>query len=258
MSERTYNFLSFLSLILLLTIFACSSPQKEKRFSLKTLLGTTSKPEEVIIDQHFNWTTITEYRDEIKIFYQNREFKPVWFNKNSLNPLGEELITELKESWKEGIPEPTGFLTNIENALIQLSNSSSTDNPKAQIITEADVSLTQLYFDFASKIYSGILDPAELEVIWEILPDEIDLVEHLEVALTKGDISGSFNQLRPKHEQYDLLLEAFSNLMQIKKSGGWLLPGKMPLLKEKETHHKIALVKKHLLATGDHNETDST
>ncbi|HZH72140.1 MAG TPA: hypothetical protein VFD91_06590, partial [Mariniphaga sp.] len=223
---------------------------------MKTLLGTTSKPEEVIIDQHFNWTTITEYRDEIKIFYQNREFKPVWFNKNSLNPLGEELITELKESWKEGIPEPTGFLTNIENALIQLSNSSSTDNPKAQIITEADVSLTQLYFDFASKIYSGILDPAELEVIWEILPDEIDLVEHLEVALTKGDISGSFNQLRPKHEQYDLLLEAFSNLLQLKNSGGWPLPGNMPVLKENESHNNIALVKKHLQATGDHNETD--
>src|SRR5690606_10881250 len=172
MSERTYNFLSFLSLILLLAIIACSSPRKEKRFSLKTLLGTASKPEEVIIDQHFNWNNITEYRDEIKIFYQNREFKPVWFNNNSLSPLGEELITELKESWKEGIPEPTGFLTNIEDALIELSNSSTRDNPKAEIIAEADVSLTQAYFDFASQMYSGILDPAELDVIWEILPDE--------------------------------------------------------------------------------------
>src|SRR5690606_26446801 len=56
---------------------------------------------------------------------------------------------------------------------------------------------------------------------------------------------------------YALLLEAFSNLLQLKNSGGWPLPGNMPVLKENESHNNIALVKKHLQATGDHNETDS-
>ncbi len=247
----------FISIFFFPLSYLAIAQEKENSFSLRNLFGTSPQQEEVHIDKYFHFSELHEWGEETERFYRNRDYKPAWFNNSSLNKLGEKVMENLKSSWEEGLPEPVVYLAKVEDAMLRMHKRSAGRTSLPEIITEADVNLTLAWFDFASKLHSGILNPAELNVVWEILPDEVDLVKHLEEAVNKGKISQSFDRLKPQHEQYDLLLTAYKNLLEVKASGGWLLPDTLTKLKEKDSHHSVIRLKRFLSATGDIQEVDT-
>jgi L,D-transpeptidase YcbB len=117
--------------------------------------------------------------------------------------------------------------------------------------------MTQAYFEYATNLSSGLLNPADLDVIWEIKPDKIDLVNHLENAIESRSVAESFEQLKPQHKQYDLLLNAFHQLINESSNGGWPVPGFFPTLRESDTDENVIRLKKYLIATGDLQTNDS-
>lgn len=243
--------------ILITSVNPLSAQDKEKGFSLRRFLGISPKLEEVFIDQHIQLNGLSEYAEESESFYRNRQYKPAWFDGKSLNSQGRELMEILKDSWKEGLPEPTVYLAKAENALMAVNKRQARNNSLPVNISEADVNLSLAWFDYASKMSTGILDPADLNVIWEILPDKPDLAGLLEETLNDRNISRSFDELKPQHEQYDLMLQEFTDLMRIKSGEGWPLPGMFPLLKEKDSDANVVRIKKYLAATGDLDVKDT-
>lgn len=235
---------------------AGSAQEKGSGFSLRELFGISKKSEGILIDEHVNLGSLSNWTSEVQKFYSNRKFQPVWFNNNGLNRKGKELMKELKTSWEAGLPEPVVFLAQAEEAMLSLNRRSANEVPLAQIISEADVNLTLAWFDHASQISTGILNPKELNIVWEILPDETDLVNHLQSAIEKGNIAESFNNLEPRHEQYKLLLKEFHYLTAEQQNGGWPLPGDVPPLKTDDSHPGVTGLKKYLYATGDLQNND--
>lgn len=244
-----YLYISFF--ILITTVRPAGAQDKESGFSLRRFLGISPKLEEVYIDQHIQLNGLSEFAEESDNFYRNRQYKPAWFDGKSLNKQGRDLMEFLKSSWKEGLPEPTVYLAKVENALLAMNNPKTRNSSLPAIISEADVSLTGAWFDYASKLSSGILNPADLNIIWEILPDKPDLADLLVEALTHRDIASSFEELKPKHKQYELLLQAFTELMETRSGDGWPLPGMFSAIKEKDSDANVVQIKKYLAATGD-------
>ncbi len=232
-------------------------PEKESGFSLRKLFGISPKTEEVIVNQHIDLINLSEWSDETSRFYSNRSFQPVWFENGELNKHGQELKSVLKSSWKEGLPVPEIYLVKVEEALLNMQKRSAGRISFAEVISDADVKMTQAWFDYASQISSGILDPKDLDIVWQIIPDTVDLVPHLDKAIEQGKITELFTELKPKHEQYDLLIKEFQRLTEVKEQGGWPLPGSFPPLKENDSHSNVIRIKNYLHATGDLEQGDS-
>src|SRR5690606_2740731 len=147
-------------------------------------------------------------RSDVEKFYRDRNFRPAWFENDTLNRQGMVLMEVLENAWEEGLPVPERYLLQAERSLQEINDYSQKNGSKADRIVDADVAITNAYFNYASQMSSGILNPAELNVIWEILPDSINLAEHLATAIDKGDIKNSTKQLRPNYSQYELLTDA--------------------------------------------------
>ena len=257
------NFKPFIPVILCIIVFFSSlkpaiAQQKERGFSLKRLFGISPQTEEVNINHHFQFHNLSEWSEESEEFYRNRDFKPAWFENGSLNRQGEKLIEKMKSAWEDALPEPAIYLAKVEDAMIRMHKRSAGKISTAEIISDADVNLTLAWFDYAAKLSSGILNPADLNVIWEVLPENPDYVKILEDDLRNGGFGQSFDHLRPEHEQYELLLQAFKDLLEIRSSGGWPLPGFFPLIKENDSDANVIRLKEFLLATGDLQENDSS
>ncbi len=247
-----------IALIFLIPSYAGAQPQEEKNgFSLRKLFGITPKTEEIIVNRHINFNNLTEWPEETRKFYRNREYHPVWFENGELNNSGQELMQVLKSSWEEGLPEPIVYLANVEEALLNMQKRSAGRISFAEVISDADVKMTQAWFDYASQISSGVLNPEDLDIVWQILPDTVDLVPNLEKAIEQGTVTKSFNSLRPRNEQYELLLKEFHRLTEVKANRGWPLPGSFPPLKENDSHPDVIRIKNYLNATGDLGESDT-
>ncbi len=231
--------------------------EAEDDFSLRKLFGITPKAEDINIDRHVDLENLSEWSEETLRFYHDRQFRPAWFENGELNSNGQELMNELKGSWEEGLPEPVVFLANVEEALLNMQKRSAGKISFAEVISDADVKMTQAWFDYASQISSGILDPEDLDIVWEVLPNPVDLVPHLETAVEQDKVAESFSKLEPEHEQYELLLKEFQRLTEVKAKGGWPLPGSFPPLKVNDSHPNVVRIKKFLHATGDLVQVDS-
>ncbi len=241
-------------------ISVCNSVRAQEKtddFSLRKLFGLSSEKDDIHINQYVKLNELSEWAQESERFYRNREYRPVWFDNGKMNQKGKELTQELKQSWEEGLPEPIVYLAKVEKIEVNMRKRSAEIHSFAQMFSKADVYLTQAYFDYASKISTGILNPEDLNIVWEILPKPVNLVSHLEKALESKNIAESFDDLKPKHEQYDLLLKAFHDLMAVKNNGGWQLPGSFPPLKEYDSHQNVVRIKEYLQSTGDLKNSDS-
>lgn len=243
------------SLTVLLFSTACAQ-EDNRSFSLRELFGISKKSKEVLVTADIHPDSLTDFSEEISTFYKNRNFRPAWFNGRSLNSLGDELIQLLKHSTQQGLPDPTAELSRVDHALLRLNDNTVRKKSHAEIISDADVHLTLAWFNYASGLSSGIIHPDELNIIWEVLPEQPDLVSYLEKAITRRNIHNSFDDLKPDHDQYDLLLEAYNSLTELRDRGGWPLPGIFDTLKEGDTDTNVVNIKKYLLATGDLNISD--
>jgi L,D-transpeptidase YcbB len=266
MKTLTYNSSHMKLFILAIYILAASIlPQtvqgqnNDSRFSIRNFFGLSGRSADTIfVNDYVELNDIDKWPEEISEFYSNRNFIPVWIDeKGQLNRLGTELTEQLETSWEDGFPDMDEKLQYIDNSLKGIKKLSSRNNTVPEKLSELDVFLTRAYFDYASALSTGLIDPAKLDVTWTIIPEKNDLVSHLEQAANKGDITGSLEQLKPEHKQYELLKQAYHELMEAEADGGWPLPGSQETESENDSEAFVIRLKEYLYATGDLSNEDS-
>jgi L,D-transpeptidase YcbB len=223
------------------------------RFSLRKYLGVSPRAADTIfVNKYVDLNDINQWQEEISTFYSNRNFMLVWLNEQGqLNKMGKEFLNQLESSWEEGLPEETKKLQYVDNSITGIKRLSSRNSSFPERVSELDVFLTRAYFDYASALSTGIIDPAKLDVVWTIHPEEPDLVAHLEQAAGRGAIAESLEQLKPENKQYELLKQAYHKLLEAEANGGWPLPGTHENVSENDSAAFVTRLKKFLNATGD-------
>lgn len=266
MKPHTHNtprmkllFFAFYSLIVFSLPQNVQGQENSSRFSLRNFFGLSPRTADTIfVNDYVELEDMDQRAEEISAFYSNRDFIPVWVNEQGqLNRLGNELRDQLESAWEEGLPAQDDNLQHIENTLTGIKRLSSRNSSFPAMVSELDIFLTQAYFDYASALSTGIVDPAKLDVIWTIHPEAPDLAAHLEQAAAKGDIAGSLEKLKPEHEQYELLKQAYHKLMEAETEGGWPLPGSRETDPDNDSEAFVIRLKEYLYATGDLSNRDS-
>jgi hypothetical protein len=119
MKRNKFILYTLSAIITLLTFGNAGAQEKESDFSLRKFFGLSLKTDTVFVNQYVDINSLQEWKTETEEFYKGRLYTTAWHDNDKMNRHGQELLKELKESWKNGIPEPVEYLSQIESSYAQ-------------------------------------------------------------------------------------------------------------------------------------------
>ena len=165
--------------------------------------------------------------EEMRSFYEKRQFQPAWFTAKGPRPQAEELIRSIDPLANEGL-DPRRYQKDKLAALLkEIEENHSFDDPQEQQrLARADMSLTYTFLTLAAHVASGRLQPETLKIDWYTKPRRVDLDARLAESLTeKGTIHQTLDSYAPPGKDYTRLREALARYRGIAAQGGWPLVG---------------------------------
>jgi len=162
--------------------------------------------------------------DEMRRFYQKRQYQPAWSDVNGPRPQAEQLTQAVSSvAATEGLDPRRYPSERLAGLLSQMKQDKPLESPEARRrLADLDVEMTFLYLTLAAHTAIGRVQPETLRVHWENQSRNVDLDARLEKALQdKGDVAGSLRSLAPPNPRYARLRDALARYREIAARGGW-------------------------------------
>lgn len=165
--------------------------------------------------------------EEMRSFYEKRQYQPAWFTAKGPRPQAEELVRSIDPLANEGLDPRRYPKDRLEALLATIKKDHSFDDPQAQQrLARADMSLTYTFLTLAAHVASGRLQPETLNVDWYTKPRRVDLDVRLADSLTeKGTIHQTLDSYAPPGKEYARLRSALARYRTLADQGGWPLVG---------------------------------
>ncbi len=191
--------------------------------------------------------------EEMRRFYQQRQFQPAWSNVDGPLPHAGSLVESLPAvAAAEGL-DPRRYPGESINALLrQVAEEKSLESPEAQRrLADLDVELTYLYLTLAAHTAIGRVQPATLRIHWEDQTRNVDLDARLAKALQQdeGEVAASLRSLSPPNPRYAKLRDALTRYREIAGRGGW--PAVPEELEKGARGAGVVALRNRLMAEGD-------
>jgi murein L,D-transpeptidase YcbB/YkuD len=184
--------------------------------------------------------------EELRHFYQKRQYQPAWSTIDGPGPHAEELVRAIGTLSVDGL-EPAQYQgQRLASVLQAMKEDKSLESPEAQRrLADVDVELTYIYLTLAANESVGRVQPETLRIQWDGQPRNVDLDARLDTALQgKDDLAGSLRSLAPPSPRYARLRDALARYRQIQAKGGW------PMVSAASKDNPAAL-QARLAASGD-------
>ncbi|HEX9942641.1 MAG TPA: L,D-transpeptidase family protein [Thermoanaerobaculia bacterium] len=193
--------------------------------------------------------------NEMRGFYQKRNFQPAWSNSRGPRSQAEELIQAIPALGADGLDVRRYQPARLKALLKEVREMRSFDDPQAQRrLVDLDAELTYTYLSLAAHLANGRLQPEKLRVEWYTKPRYVDLDARLGQALAAddaGEIVKIFRSLTPPHPDYARLRKGLAEYRAIAARGGWAPVPPGPVLKTGARGPRVAALRARLAATGD-------
>jgi murein L,D-transpeptidase YcbB/YkuD len=179
----------------------------------------------------------------LKAFYSSRDYASVWCDPRGPNVNAKVLLEALNRADEEGL-NPASYRSRA----FKWHCNSSNAKEKAW----SDLLLTNTFLRYSTELFSGELDPQQVDQSWHLPSPAIDPLELLQTALEDGDLRADLLNLAPPHPGYKKLREALDKYEQFLKAGDWppLPPG--PMIRAGEQHESLPLLRQRLAREGDY------
>lgn len=225
--------------------------RREMDAALRQTLESSSRPSFVTRDQEG-----ARLWKQTQQFYQRRTFEPAWTRDAAPRTKMEDFIEALRAAGDEGLDPELYGVSMLESKWQEGSKGFLTkkgfDPREAAVL---DVWLTYLYMKFASDLADGLSDLAQADPSWQIKPEKIDPLLHLERALQKGDVTGSLRELTPDDPEYRALRKTLTDHRALAANGGWpKVPANIRIKPGQRSPHVRAIAAR-LAASGDFTGT---
>ena len=190
--------------------------------------------------------------EEMRRFYEKRQFQPAWFTAKGPRPQTEELFAAIDGMAREGLDPRRYRKDKLAGMVRQMGENPSFEDPAVQrYLAHADMSLTYTFLTLGSHLASGRQQPGTLRIDWYTKPRNVDLDVRLEKALAeKGSVQEVLRSYTPPGEDYARLRDALARYRQIAAHGGWpaVPEGK---LKKGSQGEAVRVLRARLRAEGD-------
>lgn len=187
------------------------------------------------------------------IFYQERQYAPVWFDHNGLRPAAKTLIGVIQKADRDGL-HPADYHISIINMLLADYDYwplDSKDNHQAAIRADLDLLLTDAFLLLSTHLAGGRIDPETLHADW-IVPDKaIDVMDVLHDVAANTDLGQIIDQLRPDHDGYVGLRQALRQMRQHQAQGGWPIIESGATIKPGAQDNRIPKLRRRLQISSD-------
>lgn len=151
--------------------------------------------------------------DDVRRFYIEHKFKPVWFRNTGLQEYTQELLEFIDRARLEGL-----VLTTQQRKILQRIR----QTPLIRLQrAQQDILLTDLFMSLARFAAQGQMDPRTIDREWHYERPQIDTVETLQRALDNRNIAGTLAALLPQHQSYKQLVKVLASYTQLAEMGGW-------------------------------------
>lgn len=183
--------------ILWVTLFNKKSDLTEE---LQTRLESLSSEEPLKIGERLLGSS-----EELRVFYEERDYAEAWSKNGKLTTLGEKLKFEIEESKYDGLNPEDYHAADIE--LLYQAISDKKGKLKAKPFAELadlDLMLTDAYFQLAQDLEIGKIDPSSLQSPWDlgVKTPSANYNELLNESIRKGSIKEGLESLYPNFEIY--------------------------------------------------------
>jgi murein L,D-transpeptidase YcbB/YkuD len=185
--------------------------------------------------------------EEMRHFYQKRQYQPAWSGIDGPGPHAEELVRAIADLSADGL-NPVQYQGERVAALLKsVKEEESLESPEAQRrLADLDVELTFLSLTLAANEATGRVQPETLRIQWDSQPRNVDLDARLEKALQgKEDLGTSLRSLAPQSPAYAKLRNALARYREIAARGGW------PAVSDGNDGKNAAALQARLAASGD-------
>lgn len=142
---------------------------------------------------------------EVYPFYSQRQFDPIWSEKEKLTELAYELRFEIRQSRYDGLKPSDYHLPLIETFFeaIEKKEASGRGGSGMELL-ELEILLSDAFFALAEDLDIGKLDPSRLKAAWGIprKSKSRDYKQLLEEAWGRRELRSSLKALYPKNPSY--------------------------------------------------------
>lgn len=180
---------------------------------------------------------------ELRRFYRQRAFAPVWLRREGLLPEAEALLGVLGQAEAEGLQPRHYHLREIRRRL-------AGPYDDALQLAQLDLLLTAAFLDYSSDVYHGRVDPNRLDPDWSMRRPALDGVDLLGRALD-GHLDGLLRSLPPAQQGYLRLRHALKRYRQIVTQGGWPRIPEGELLRQGVRDKRVVALRRRLTIAGD-------
>lgn len=209
------------------------------------------------LEQHINSNdygllTNSDYAQQIKDFYIQRDYLEVWLLNGRLSKEGKALLKHIEDSKYDGLL-PSDY--NLDE-IYELASDEARENKKFRDLSSdekvrLELLLTDGFFNLAQDLEKGKVNPAELDSSWkfEEKAATADYLVMLQEIAGGGSVDKTFEKLYPDSDLYAKGKEAIKDLYELQKSDTltWNMASVDKAIKEGERHAAIPELRQRLI-----------
>jgi murein L,D-transpeptidase YcbB/YkuD len=207
--------------------------------AIRLQLEAAGQPAELEIDDE-----VVHASTALPGFYERRGFEPAWSSQGRFEPRARELLRTISAIHTEGLRPDDYHLAALNSRL-----TGGAHTPER--VAETDLLLSDAFLILAAHLVSGRVDPATFDPEWIAVRREVDVVARLECVVGGEGLADAVEELRPRHDGYDRLLEALARYRRIAADGGWPRLGPGPSIEPGASSPEVAVLRRRLERTGD-------
>ena len=174
----------------------------------------------------------------MQAIYRERNFAPVWLDKERPRQQARDLIDALTSADNQGLRMRDYDLPGLRNALEQAYHEGKTTSAD---LANLDLRLTSLFLDYGRDLLAGRLDPAAVDSGWYIKLRRASVDSTLRLAIRETDFKAMIRPLVPQQKEYGELVAWLEKYRDLASRGGWTAV----------TARDTAALRARLAATGD-------
>lgn len=182
---------------------------------------------------------------ELREFYRQRDYQPVWLHDGKPSSHGRSLLRELERAERHGL-NPRKYGLPALRMRLQAQ-------PAAAEVTALELDLTRAYLAFITDLATGRFVPTMVDPRWHITPPQPQPAAYL-AALEEGDVSQAVRRFAPDDPDYWRLVSAGEQLRQVTATGGWPRLTGAKILTQGMKDPEVLQLRRRLLLSGDLSE----
>ncbi len=179
---------------------------------------------------------------DVLVYYESRNFKPIWVRDNGPKHKGKVLLEHLQAAEEHGLVATDYWVDEIAERINSLD---------PQVLAEADLLMTRAFIDFGRDINAGRVEPSSFNRELHIYPQSLGAATILDGAEAADNLGPYIETLMPSTPRYARLRTMLAEYRVVAANGGWTPVPTGETLKEGMDDPRVITLATRLTEMGD-------